>query len=162
MYNHILISTDGSEVGQKGVDHGLSLAKALGAKVTIITVTERFPVYAGGVGFDYAMGDTTMADYAAGQKEAANAVLATAKQSADRLGVSAETLHVSDAQPAEAIIEATKARNCSLITMASHGRRGLGRLVLGSKTSEVLANSPVPVLVVRSASCRVERRPAVL
>lgn len=149
MYNHILLSTDGSEVAQKGVDHGLTLAKALGARVTIITVSERFPVYAGGVGFEYAVSDPLMTDYMTGQTEAANAVLAAAKQAADRLGVSAETLHVPDAQPAEAIVEAAKARNCSLIAMASHGRRGLGRLLLGSQTAEVVANSPVPVLVVR-------------
>ena len=149
MYSHILIPTDGSEVAQKGVDHGLSLAKALGAKVTVVTITERLPLYAGSIGFEYAMSEAAMAEYIADQKNAANAALAAATQSADRLGISAETLHVPDAQPAEAIIEAAKSRNCSLITMASHGRRGLGRLLLGSTTSEVLAHSPVPVLVVR-------------
>lgn len=149
MYNHILIPTDGSEVAQKGVDHGLSLAKALGAKVTVITVTERFPVYPGGIGFDHGLSDTLTADYVAAQKEAATSVLAAAKKAAERLGVAAETVHISNAQPAEAIIEAAKVRQCSLIAMASHGRRGFGRLVLGSETAEVLANSPVPVLVVR-------------
>ena len=149
MYKHILISSDGSEVGQKGVDHGLSLAKALGAQVTIITVTERFPIYADGLTVGYAMSDALMAEYTAGQKETADAILSAAKQAADRLGVPCDALHVPNAQPAEAIVETAKSRNCSLITMASHGRRGLGRLVLGSVTSEVLANSPVPVLVVR-------------
>lgn len=149
MYDHILISTDGSEVAKKGVDHGLSLAKALGARATIITVTERLPVYPGMGGFEYPFNDTLIADYATAQKEAADVILAAAKQSADRLGVPAETLHVPDGQPAEAILEAAKARNCSLIAMASHGRRGLGRLILGSNTAEVLAHSPVPVLVVR-------------
>ncbi|MDO8912616.1 MAG: universal stress protein [Phenylobacterium sp.] len=149
MYSHVLISTDGSEVAQKGVEHGLSLAKALGAKVTLITVTERFPVYARGVGLEYAMSQPMTAEYATGQKEAANAALAAAKQLADRLGISTEDLHVPDAHPADAIIEAARSRNCSLIVMASHGRRGLGRLLLGSTTSEVLAASPVPVLVVR-------------
>lgn len=149
MYNHILISTDGSEVAQKGLDQGLSLAKALGAEVTIITVTERFPAYAAGLGLEYAWTDTTLAEYAAGQEEVAKSILTAAKQSADRLGVSAQTLHVKEAQPAEAILEAAKSRNCSLIAMSSHGRRGLGRLVLGSVTAEVLAHSPVPVLVIR-------------
>ena len=65
------------------------------------------------------------------------------------MGVEAETVYVENALPAEAIIETAKARNCSLIAMSSHGRRGLGRLVLGSVTSEVLANTSVPVLVVR-------------
>lgn len=149
MYKHILISSDGSEVGQNGVDHGLTLAKALGAQVTIITVTERFPIYADGLTGAYVMSESLMSEYTTSQQESANAILSAAKQAADRLGVPADTVHVPNAQPAEAIVEAAKSRNCSLIVMASHGRRGLGRLVLGSVTSEVLAHSPVPVLVVR-------------
>ena len=150
MYKHILISTDGSDVAQKGVDHGLSLAKAIGAKVTIVTVTERFPFYPGSMtGAGWIPGPNEMADYEAGQKKWASEVLAGAKAAADKFGVEAETLHVPDALPAEAIIETAKSRGCSLIVMSSHGRRGLGRLLLGSQTSEVLAHSPVPVLVVR-------------
>lgn len=149
MYKHILISTDGSEVSQKGVDHGLSLAKGLGAKVTIVTVTERFPIYAGAAGAGWVPGPNEMAEYDAAQKAAADKVLADAKAAADRLGVEAETVHVPEAQPAEAILATAKDRGCSLIAMSSHGRRGLGRLLLGSQTSEVLAHSPVPVLVVR-------------
>jgi nucleotide-binding universal stress UspA family protein len=150
MYKHILISTDGSDVAQKGVDHGLSLAKALGAKVTIVTVTERFPIYTGGMAAaGWVPGPTEMAEYDAGQKEWADGVLKRAKVGADKLGVETETVHVPDALPAEAILETAKARGCSLIAMSSHGRRGIGRLLLGSQTSEVLAHSPVPVLVVR-------------
>jgi nucleotide-binding universal stress UspA family protein len=149
MYKHILISTDGSDVAQKGVDHGLSLAKALGAKVTIVTVTERFPIYTGMTGAGWIPGPNEMADYDAGQKKWAGEVLARVKAAADKLDVEAETLHVPDALPAEAIIETAGSRGCSLIVMSSHGRRGLGRLLLGSQTSEVLAHSPVPVLVVR-------------
>ena len=146
MYQHILISTDGSDVAQKAVDHGLTLAKDLGAKVTIITVTERIPVYAG---FDGGLSAVAYDDYGAGQKEAAGKVLAAAKEAASRVGVTAETALIENALPAEAILETAKARNCSLIAMASHGRRGLGRLFLGSVTSEVVAHSSVPVLVVR-------------
>ncbi|PBN42250.1 universal stress protein [Sphingobium sp. D43FB] len=149
MYNRILISTDGSEVGQKGVDHGIALAKALGIEATVVTVTERFPVYSSGVGYDLSWSDTVLAEYSDGQKKAADGILASVRQTAERLGVSAETLHVPDAQVAEAIIAAARERNCGLIVMASHGRRGLGRLMLGSKTSEVLAHSEIPVLVVR-------------
>ena len=145
MYQHILISTDGSETAQKGLDHGLTLAKGLGAKVTILTVTERLPAYAG---IEGGVSASVYDDYAAGQKEAAGKVLAAAKAAASRLGVEAETVCLENALPAEAIVETANARNCSLIAMSSHGRRGLGRLVLGSVTSEVLAHSPVPVLVV--------------
>lgn len=148
MYEHILITTDGSVTAQKGVDHGLSLAKALGAKVTIVTVSETFPLYVRGATPD--AGGAPVADYyTARQKSEAEHTLAIAKQAADRLKLTAETLHVMGAHPAEAVIEAATERNCSLIVMASHGRRGFGRLVLGSVTAEVLAHSAVPVLVVR-------------
>jgi nucleotide-binding universal stress UspA family protein len=146
MYEHILISTDGSEVAQKGVDHGLSLAKSVGAKVAIVTVTERFPIYAGP---DWIPGPADLADYDTRQNEAAAKVLADVKAAAGRLGIDVDTVHVAEAQPAEAIIATAKNRQCDLIVMASHGRRGLGRLLLGSQTSEVLVSSPVPVLVVR-------------
>jgi len=146
MYQHILISTDGSEVAQKGLDHGLELAKSLGAKVTIITVTERLPVYSG---MDGGLGTLTYVGYDTYQKEAAAKVLADAQAAAARMGVLAETVLLENAIPAEAIVETAKARDCSLIAIASHGRRGFGRLVLGSVTSEVLAHSPIPVLVIR-------------
>jgi nucleotide-binding universal stress UspA family protein len=151
MYKHILISTDGSEVAQKGVDHGLSLAKNLGARVTIIMVTERFPVsvHTGIGAAGWIPGPEEIARYEARQKEFAQKVLAAVEAAAKKLGVPADTVHVPEAYPAETIIEVAKARDCSLIVMASHGRRGLRKLVLGSQTSEVLAGSPVPVLVVR-------------
>ncbi len=149
MYKHILISTDGSDLAQKGVDHGLSLAKALGARVTILTVTDPFPVYASSTVAGWAPGPSDMAGYEEGQKEYAMKVLAAAKLAATKLGVEAHSIHVPDARPAEAIVETAQAQDCSLIVMSSHGRRGLGRLLLGSQTSEVLSHSTVPVLVVR-------------
>jgi nucleotide-binding universal stress UspA family protein len=146
MYKHILISTDGSEVAQKGVDQGLSLARSVGAKVTIVTVTEPFPVYPGP---DWIPGPNEIADYEARQKEWATKVLDDAKAEADRLGVATETVHVPQARPAETIVATADQRHCDLIVMASHGRRGLRRLLLGSQTSEVLVSSAVPVLVVK-------------
>lgn len=146
MYKHILISTDGSDVAQKGVDHGLALAKGLGAKVTVVTVTERLPVY-----FGLEAGVTAVAydNFDASQNEAAAKVLAAAREAATRLGVSIETVLLKNVVPAEAILETARAHGCDLIAMASHGRRGLGRLMMGSVTAEVLAHSPAPVLVVR-------------
>lgn len=152
MYKHILAPTDGSEVARKGVDRALELAKALSARVTIIAVTEPLPAYPGSFGhanLGVATSAAAIFDFAVEQGRAASALLDDAKQSADRQGVSAETLLVQEAQPAEAIIEAAKSRECDLIVMASHGRRGLSRLLLGSKTAEVVAQSHVPVLVVR-------------
>lgn len=145
MYKHLLITSDGSEVAQKGVDQGLALAKGLGAQVTLLTATDPFPVYAVASGYVPA----EFADYDTVQKEFADRVLGAAKAAAEALGVSAQTLHVPNSHPAEAIVEAAKSRGCDLIVMASHGRRGLGRLVLGSQTSEVLTHAKLPVLVVR-------------
>ena len=150
MYNHILISTDGSELAKKGVDQGLSLAKSLGARVTIITVTEGYPViYADGRFGGLVPGPDEMARFEAAQNEMAQRVLAPVEAAAKKLGVQVDTVHSPAGYPAEAIVDLAKASDCSLIVMASHGRRGLRKLVLGSQTSEVLANSPVPVLVVR-------------
>lgn len=149
MYRHILISTDGSELAARGLDHGLTLAKALGAKVTIVTVTEPFPIYAASADTSWSIPIDLEGGYQENQQKSARAILDDAKAAAERMGVPAEGLHVANAQPGEAIVAAAKARDCSLICMSSHGRRGLGRLLLGSQTAEVLAHSPVPVLVVR-------------
>lgn len=149
MYSHILISTDGSELAQRGVDHGLSLAKALGAKVTVITVTEPIPFPAGAAGAGWVPTATDIAGYEQAQKDQAAELLGQIRTSAEKLGLESKLIHAPDSWPAEAIVEAAKAEGCNLIVMASHGRRGLGRLILGSQTSEVLASSPIPVLVVK-------------
>jgi nucleotide-binding universal stress UspA family protein len=141
MYANILLSTDGSDVARKGVEHGMALAKALNAKVTVITVTEPLPY--GGLPHE------TVGRFDAACKEHAGKVLDEAQVLAKQIGISADLLHVPKERPATAIIETAKSRGCDLIVMASHGRRGLGKLVLGSQTSEVIANGSVPVLVVR-------------
>lgn len=146
MYKHILIATDGSEIAQKGVDHGLSLAKNLDAKVMVVTVTEPFPIYAGE---GWALGPGDFERYDADQIKFAQELLAPIKASADRLGVTCETRHVPNRRPAEAILDTAAVEDCSLIVMASHGRRGLERLFLGSQTQEVVSRSSLPVLVVR-------------
>lgn len=146
MYKHILITTDGSELARKGVDHGLSLAKSLDARVTVVTVTEPFPIYAGE---GWALGPGDFERYDADQVKFAQELLDPIKADAAKLGVACETRHVPGRRPAEAILDVAADQGCSLVVMASHGRRGLGRLLLGSQTSEVVSNSPIPVLVVR-------------
>jgi nucleotide-binding universal stress UspA family protein len=143
MYANILLSTDGSDVARKGAEHGLALAKALNAKVTVITVTEPLPGYA------WVPRQADVDRYDAACKEHADKVLDGARALAEQSGMSAELLHVPNAHPATAIIETAKSRGCDLIVMASHGRHGLRKLLLGSQTSEVLADGSVPVLVVR-------------
>ena len=149
MYTHLLVATDGSELAQKGVSHGLNLAKALGAKVTLLTVTEPFPVYGSASAVGWVPDGNDIAAYESGQEEAARATLAKASEAAATLGVVADTVHVPNARPAEAIVETAGKYGCNLIVMASHGRRGLGRMLLGSQTAEVVSHSPLPVLVVR-------------
>ena len=147
MYANILLSTDGSDVAKKGVKHGIALAKALNAKVTVITVTESLPpIYYGPTRVTPSNEDLDSFDAVC--KEFASKVLDEARAIAEQSGISAELLHVSNEHPATAIIETAKSRGCDLIVMASHGRRGIRKLLLGSQTSEVLANGSVPVLVV--------------
>jgi nucleotide-binding universal stress UspA family protein len=145
MYKSILIPTDGSEFATKGVEAGLALAHKLGAKVALVMVTESIPAYAGMDGATFA---AAFADFDKIQTDTAATALASAKQRAEALGLAAETHHVPRAQPAEAILATAKSQGCDLIVMASHGRRGVRRLILGSQTAEVLAHSPVPVLVI--------------
>ena len=148
MYKHILIPTDGSELATKGLLHGLVLAKNQGAAVTIITVTDMWPALAMA---QEARGSTLQPTeiYEKQAAEAARMVLDEAVKLAQSQGVNAETLHVADQHPAEGIIATSTNRGCDLIVMASHGRRGLSRLMLGSQAYEVLSHSTVPVLVVR-------------
>lgn len=149
MYTHLLIATDGSELAGKGVAQGIALAARLGAAITFVNVTEPFPLFAwGGAMAGYAAGDE-LAIYKEEAGRFARQVLDTCTASAEAAGVSAKTLHVEDRKPAEAILDLSRSLACDLIVMASHGRRGLGRLLLGSQTAEVLSFTEIPVLVVR-------------
>ena len=149
MYANILLSTDGSDLARKGVKHGVALAKALSAKVTVITATEPQPVdYGSGHASGWIPTQEEVDSFYAACKEHAGKVLEEARVMAEQIGISAELLHVPIAYPATAIIETAKSRSCDLIVMAFHGRRGLRKLPLGSQTSEVLVDGSVPVLVV--------------
>jgi nucleotide-binding universal stress UspA family protein len=128
----------------------MALAKALNAKVTVITVTEPLPIdYGSGHAAGWIPSQQEIDRYDDACKERAAKVLDDARAMAEQLGISADLLHVSDAHPASTIIETAKSKGCDLIVMASHGRRGLRKLFLGSQASEVLADGSVPVLVVR-------------
>jgi nucleotide-binding universal stress UspA family protein len=145
MFKHMLIATDGSELAQKAVDQGLALAKALGAKVTAVTVTEPWPVVlAGDVAVTY-----PIEEYEQAAAESAGKVLATVTAAAAKAAVPCTPLHVKDRFPAEGIIEAAKSKGCDLIVMSSHGRRGISKLLLGSQATEVLTHSTIPVLICR-------------
>jgi len=145
MYRHLLIATDGSELARKAVVQGLELAKELGAKVTAITVTEPLaPMVAG-----EAVYPTQIDEYEKAMAAAAKKILAPVCEEAEAKAVACEGLYLKDQYPAEGIVETAKARECDLIVMASHGRRGVARLLLGSQAANVLAYSSIPVLVCR-------------
>jgi len=144
MYRHILIPTDGSELAERAVTHGLSLAKSTGAKVTVIIVEEPFNWHAA----EYA-GIGELARHAEQMKKHLASVLSRAADAAQQAGVSCDTIQVEDAQPYQAIIAAAADRGCDLIVMASHGRSGLSAVLLGSVTNKVLTHTKVPVLVCR-------------
>jgi nucleotide-binding universal stress UspA family protein len=145
MYKNILICTDGSEVAQKGVTHGLNLAKALGARATAVFVTEPWAALAPSeVGMAF-----PLEEYEKGAAENAARVLGAVSDAAKAIGVACETKHIPDQFPAEGIIDAAGKVGADLIVMASHGRRGLTRLLIGSQANRVVIHSDIPVLIVR-------------
>lgn len=145
MYAHILIATDGSELAQKAVDQGLTLAKTLGSKVTAITVTEPWTAAVSG---EWAVA-FPVEDYEKAAAANATKILASVNEAAQRIGIAVETVHIKDQFAAEGIVAEAESRKCDLIVMASHGRRGLARFVLGSQATRVLTHSTVPMLICR-------------
>jgi nucleotide-binding universal stress UspA family protein len=149
MYTHILIPTDGSDLAQHGVDHGLALAKALGSKVTILTATQPMAIPSVGMVESWVGSSSDFAKYDDSRRKLADSILSAAKASAEKMDIDVTIVYTPDALPAIAIVGAAEERGCDLIVMASHGRRGIKRALLGSQTSEVLALTKIPVLVVK-------------
>jgi len=143
MYQHILIPTDGSELAERAVTHGLSLAKFAGAKVTFIIVEERAPGW-----MSFVETGAAQAKYTEEIKNYCASTLDRVANAAKQAGVPCDTLQLQDVQPYEAIIATATDRGCDLVVMASHGRSGLTAMVLGSVTNKVLTNIKAPVLVV--------------
>ena len=149
MYAQVLIATDGSELAGRALDQGLRVAKALGSRVTILTITEPAAVIGGGYAAFAGTGFDPIPELIEAQKKHANSVLKAALDTAKVHGIDAGTVLVDNSYPAEGIVETAEKIGADLIVMASHGRRGLGRLLLGSQTANVLAHSKIPVLVTR-------------
>ena len=145
MYAHILIATDGSDLAQRAVEQGLTLAKVLGSTVTAVTVTEPWTAAVSG---EWAVA-FPVEEYEKATAANAEKILDGVQQAAVGLGVTCDVVHVKDQYAAEAIVEEAKARGCDLIVMASHGRRGIAKFVLGSQATRVLAHTSVPLLICR-------------
>jgi len=145
MYKHILIPTDGSDLSWMAVRQGMAFAKSLNARVTAVTVTPSFHTMT----VDPVMVADTPEQYRKDCEAAAARYLGAAAESAKVMGVTCEGVHVVSDHPYQAIIETAQSKGCDLIFMASHGRRGMAALVLGSETTKVLTHSKIPVLVYR-------------
>lgn len=147
MFKRILVATDGSNLAKKAVRGGIDLAASTGAELVVLHVVPRYPV-------SYFEGGVTIsnADVARVEKEWAahgQAMVDAASELAGREGVKAKAVIVKSDLVAESLAAAARKHKCDLIVMASHGRKGLKRILLGSETLQLLTHSTIPVLVLR-------------
>ena len=147
MFKHILVPTDGSKLSVKTAKQAVKLAKAVGAKITGFYATPEYDSTYYGDG--YILRAPSAKAHAAATEKQARLCLSTIEVEAEVEKVPCEVMHVVSDSPYEAILDAAKKKKCDLIFMASHGRRGLSGLVLGSETHKVLIHSKIPVLVCR-------------
>jgi nucleotide-binding universal stress UspA family protein len=147
MYKRILVPTDGSPLSKKAIKSAVELAASIGAEVVALNVVARYPMsyFEGGM-------NVSTQDVARIEKqwaEQGQALAAAAEKVAAAAGVKAKAVTVNSDLVAEAILAAVRKHRCDLVVMASHGRKGLKRLLLGSETQHVLTHGDVPVLVLR-------------
>jgi nucleotide-binding universal stress UspA family protein len=147
MYRKILVATDGSTLSKKAVRSAIDLAGAVGAELVALYVVPRYPVsyFEGGV-------TVSTAEIARTEKQWADkgqAVVDAVRDAAEAAGVKAKAAVARSDLVAESILATAKKNKCDLVVMASHGRKGLKRILLGSETQHVLTHSTVPVLVLR-------------
>ena len=145
MYNHILLATDGSELSDKAVQHALALAKLGQTQITVVNISPNYPR-------SYFEGSLTQsqADIARFEKnwtDAAQTIVDKVVSEGAALGVPVEAVVVKSDFIAESILETAEKAQCDLVVMASHGYKGIKRLLLGSETQHVLTHAKIPVLV---------------
>ncbi len=145
MYSHILIPIDGSPLSMTAMQTSIAFARDAGAKVTVLTVVEPFHIFT--VSPDQL--EATREQYEGEARTQAANHLAAAEREARLLGVPCDVVQVEGGDPYLAIIDTATQRGCDLVAMASHGRRGVAALILGSVTTKVLTHSNIPVLVYR-------------
>jgi nucleotide-binding universal stress UspA family protein len=147
MYKRILVATDGSKLSQQAVDHALQLADMTGAEVVALKVIPRYPqtYFEGGV----ALAAAEVGRIEKQWQEEGMAAVTAVKSAGQLLEVKVKPVTVKSDLISEAIISTAKRNKCDLIVMASHGRKGIKRLLLGSETQQVLTHSHIPVLVLR-------------
>jgi nucleotide-binding universal stress UspA family protein len=148
MYRHMLVSTDGSKLSAKAVRTAVHLAKALGARITGVYVTAPYAALVYGEAVAYAPPLSAQRHKELTSREAKKA-LAAVEIEAQTAGVPCGTTSITNEHPWRGIVRVAQSRKCDVIVMASHGRRGLAGLLLGSETNKVLTHSKIPVLVCR-------------
>lgn len=144
MFKRILVPTDGSEITAKAIATAIELAKSLGAELCTISVKEPFPYSA-----ISEMQPTPPQEFFDAQERIASTRVHAVVAQSQQAGVACESHTVEALHPWEAIIAYAQRLECDLLVMASHGRRGVSALLLGSETQKVLTHSKVPVLIVR-------------
>ncbi len=144
MFKNILVPTDGTELSAKAIDGAVQMARQLGAKVVGVTVVEPYSYSSLS---EYR--PESFEDYEARMEKVARERLEKLENAAKAANVAVETVVAKSFSPYEAIIETAKERGCDVIFMASHGRRGLNAILLGSETQKVLTHSSIPVMVFR-------------
>jgi nucleotide-binding universal stress UspA family protein len=147
MYQRILVATDGSALSEKAVSHAIGLAALCGAELVAMTVVPRYPqgYFEGGMAMQPQDIQRVESAWADQSQRAVDAV----KEQATAQGVTTKAVTIKSDLIADAIIAAVAKHHCDLVVMASHGRRGIQRLLLGSETLHVLTHATVPVLVLR-------------
>lgn len=148
MYQHILLPTDGSTLSAKAVKQCIRLAKSIGAKITAVNVTPEFRIMMD-EGFATLNVALTKNRFEEETAKHSKKLLDGVKADARAAGVDCDCVSMAGGVPYEAIIKLAKKAKCDLIMMASHGRKGLSSILLGSETAKVLTHSTIPVLVVR-------------
>jgi nucleotide-binding universal stress UspA family protein len=145
LYANIIAATDGTDIATKAVAHAAYLASKLGAKLTLVTVTEQAPSFAAPE-IGWSVPQSVFDDIRKANAEKSRAILDAAVKAT---GLKAATIHVEEQAPFQGILEAANKTGADLIVVGSHGHRGLERLILGSQAAKVLSLAKVPVLVVK-------------
>jgi len=148
MFRHLLVATDGSKLSTKAVAHAIALAQSLGAKLTAFYSSPGYPTPMFSEASLYVV-PMSRKEYAATCKREADLILTPVATKAKAAGVDFDTVHATWDVAWEAILAAAKKHKCDAIVMASHGRRGVSAMLLGSETQKVLTHTKVPVIVVR-------------
>ncbi len=144
MFHRILVPTDGSDITEKAVQTAIGLAKSLGATLYTISVKEPFPYSA-----ISEMQPTPPQEFFDAQERIASKRVQAVRDACGAAGIACEAHTIEALHPWEAIIDHAKRNECDLLVMASHGRRGVSALLLGSETQKVLTHTTIPILVVR-------------